>query len=566
MLLGGRTICGLKSLKWIYQHTLNSVWFGITMMVLVGLYIAVGSGMTSVRAAFEMSDLEFFAAWPLKLLMVLLVLNLTCVTLERIPLTPPRYGVWCVHAGIITLILGMATYYNRKIEGTTLIPVGQTATRFYDNQMRMLYVRLNDRDASAHTLPGLPRFHSYPVSANTEEKFAGWGLTGLEPMYQRTPVGQIAGLKDPLYVDIIGYYPYAQVIDQFVEGRGGNQNGVKITLNAPFMGTSEVEYVVAGDSQHSTTMAGSSEVRLIELGSAEGIAEVVKSAATAEARDPFRLLPKQGAERHTLLGLSGSKELTDVSVAKGRGPVVTKLESGAGEVSVMLGQMKMKAKVERVEGLLRDEHVEEVPASQRTRQGGESGLYQVVVARVRSGGWSAVVPVPFSQYALEPVVQWTGGRVTLPGGNNMELQLQLSNEFLPLPADITLNQFELVHYPGGDERTSLQRDFKSHLTMRDPGSGKMYRGVAHMNHPVYWAGGDWLFFQAAWDMDGQRWTILGVGNRPGVWVMTIGFLMIFFGVGYAFYIKPIIIRRMKAGAIEKAKRVGKKKVVEMAGV
>ena len=35
----------LKLLQFIYRHTLNSVWFGISMMLLVGLYVAIGSGM-----------------------------------------------------------------------------------------------------------------------------------------------------------------------------------------------------------------------------------------------------------------------------------------------------------------------------------------------------------------------------------------------------------------------------------------------------------------------------------------------------------------------------------------
>ncbi|HSV13230.1 MAG TPA: hypothetical protein VLI90_03175, partial [Tepidisphaeraceae bacterium] len=50
----------------------------------------------------------------------------------------------------------------------------------------------------------------------------------------------------------------------------------------------------------------------------------------------------------------------------------------------------------------------------------------------------------------------------------------------------------------------------------------------------------------------HHWTILGVGNRPGVRVMILGCCMIVAGVLYAFYAKPYIIRRMKANAIAKA--------------
>src|SRR5690349_1918927 len=111
------------------------------MMVLIALYVAIGSGMPSVRAFFEMSDLEFFNAWPLKVLMGLLVANLAVVTYTRIPFTPPRYGVWCVHAGIVTLIYGAALYYHNKVEGLALVPLKRTAEHYYDASERSLHLR-----------------------------------------------------------------------------------------------------------------------------------------------------------------------------------------------------------------------------------------------------------------------------------------------------------------------------------------------------------------------------------------------------------------------------------------
>src|SRR5688572_21674526 len=119
-------------LQAVLRRTLSSVIFGIGLMVLIALYVAIGSGLTGVRAYFEMNDLQFFNAWPLKVLMVLLVANLITVTFTRIPFTPPRYGVWCVHAGIITLIYGMALYYHNKTEGLALVPVKRSADRYYD--------------------------------------------------------------------------------------------------------------------------------------------------------------------------------------------------------------------------------------------------------------------------------------------------------------------------------------------------------------------------------------------------------------------------------------------------
>src|SRR5439155_14967439 len=111
----------------------------------------------------------------------------------------------------------------------------------------------------------------------------------------------------------------------------------------------------------------------------------------------------------------------------------------------------------------------------------------------------------------------------------------------------------LIPYPGGDTSTrSLMLDFRSTLRVEDPTTGESSTEVAHMNNPVYFGSGSWLFFQAAYDGDERHWTILGVGNRPGVRIMILGCIMIVSGVLYAFYAKPIIIRRMKAKALANA--------------
>ena len=150
----------VKSLRTI-GRLFNSVIFGIALMAGVALYIALGSGLPRLREFFEMNEMQFFNAWPLKLLMLLLLVNLIVVTWIRIPLTPPRYGVWCVHLGIIILILGTSFYYREKVEGLVRIPVGRSADFFYKTGDRALYARVGGRLTAPYPLPSLPRFKNY---------------------------------------------------------------------------------------------------------------------------------------------------------------------------------------------------------------------------------------------------------------------------------------------------------------------------------------------------------------------------------------------------------------------
>ena len=115
--------------------------------------------------------------------MGLLIATLVVVTWKRIPLTPPpRYGVWCVHTGIITLILGTCFYYNLKLEGRVRLfvdpAVGPISTdHFYDKDERSLYLKVNDTPWSWYPLPRLPRFKDYDQSLGNVR---GAGSAGVE--------------------------------------------------------------------------------------------------------------------------------------------------------------------------------------------------------------------------------------------------------------------------------------------------------------------------------------------------------------------------------------------------
>jgi hypothetical protein len=139
-----------------------------------------------------------------------------------------------------------------------------------------------------------------------------------------------------------------------------------------------------------------------------------------------------------------------------------------------------------------------------------------------------------------------------------------------MPARVRLDNFELVKYPGATENSTMHRDFKSTVTITDWTTRAEHVDTAHMNNPIYFGKAPyvpsflnflsaryWTLFQAQWDPNGQRFTVLGVGNRPGVVIMTLGCILMTIGLMYAFYVKPIIIERMKKAAIEKAKAKGK---------
>jgi hypothetical protein len=300
--------------------------------------------------------------------------------------------------------------------------------------------------------------------------------------------------------------------------------------------------------------------------------------------DPEQFMPMNGSEKHTFVTTVDAKgsHLYDVA-SRVNGPgEVTEIPGGAGEVQMRMpgqggapfapfaGPMAdasassanppatqgavMRINVRRADHLIKDVSVAEVPPVQRDRDRGAVGIDQVMKVRVTSGDWHQDVFVPYAQYALEDL--WdeptTSDEVLVPGARQ-PFTLRLGQTARNLPALLTVSHFEAVPYDGARKSGSqIMRDFRSTIEIEDRDTGEKTTGVAHLNHPVYFAGGAWLFFQAQWDPQGQRFTVLGVGNRPGVTVMIGGCVMICVGLLYAFYIKPIVVARMKKNALRRA--------------
>lgn len=640
-------------------------------MVLIALYIAIGSGMPSVREYFEMNELEFFNAWPLKTLMLLLCLNLAVVTWNRIPLTPPRYGVWCIHCGIITLIVSTSLYYHFKFEGRTLIPLNQTASYFYDSGQRALYARVADRQIyGVHALPSLPRFGAYDPDDPSDQL----NRTDLQNIQHFQLLGNSGksgnelsdwlGVSEKVHLDIVGFYPYADVaqdilpdptssdvgIELKVTGQNGETSGsIMLSAGDPSaarqtISTTELEHRNISESSLSLIRESMKQMfRLTvglpnqpqqtldaELGTAYALANgdyevtlnsydpafplfgshepvqaltlhiVSKSPAKNlefwrmilanrplqtdfkmdpaktppfvkgnrqkepldrdlvlgfSFIDPADLMPSQGGEeKHTLL-TAGDNDLLDIHTTF-NSPAQIKDLNQDDRIIFSVDGAPVSAQVHRemVKILTR---VVPTPVAQRQKDDAEAGIKQVIVVRVSCGDWSQDVAVPCNLYAapdpatMEPFDPWTLGSVRIPGSSS-PLQLQLGYFPRPMPALLTLRNFELVHYPGGSGDSGPFRDFRSTLDMQDA-NGEKSVVVTSSNNPIYLDSGRYIFFQAGYDPQ-SRFTILGVGNRPGVDLMVSGCGMIVAGLLYAFYAKPLIIRKMKSAALARAKQ------------
>ncbi|MCH2160934.1 MAG: hypothetical protein MK085_03570 [Phycisphaerales bacterium] len=150
------------------------------------------------------------------------------------------------------------------------------------------------------------------------------------------------------------------------------------------------------------------------------------------------------------------------------------------------------------------------------------------------------------------------------------IELLFSRRRMPLPAEIALEEFAVDAYFGEyqDDRVSANiRDYRSMLRFRDTAEASWSAATpVSMNKPVEY-GGYW-YFQAQWDPPaaaqgpndqaslGLNYTVLGVGNRHGVYIQLAGCIVAVIGMIYAFYIKPIIKQRARRRIYETARGSG----------
>jgi hypothetical protein len=196
---------------------LSSVWLGIVWLCLIAAYVGLGSLLSSWRADLEKTDLQFFDWWPMVTLQVLMLSTLAVVTLRRIRLTIYKLGVWVVHIGVITLVVGCFIYFGGKYEGQVRVYLNQPVHSYYDGTERALYVSRLGPDGKPkappemlHLISGrhaLPYFHSHLKELGN-------------PL--NLPVDTRALAADPvlknLSLKIIGFYPFADMLQTWQDG------------------------------------------------------------------------------------------------------------------------------------------------------------------------------------------------------------------------------------------------------------------------------------------------------------------------------------------------------------
>lgn len=187
----------------------------------------------------EMSELEFYAWWPLRLILVAFVFNMITATVRRIEFTFRNIGVLTVHTGIVTIAMGSVYYSGLKLEGDMLLRagalrpdgkpgVGPPESAFFDNTRSALYINQDSRGWEARVLSGVPRYNNYGlglvgtgtpgesvIEATNRER--PWEAEPSRPLAAGVPDSTLGMVDADLSFRLVGYAPYAEPVEDWVK-------------------------------------------------------------------------------------------------------------------------------------------------------------------------------------------------------------------------------------------------------------------------------------------------------------------------------------------------------------
>lgn len=639
----------------------STIVLGLLWLLLVAVYVAVGSGLANVRAYFEMTDMEFFNAWPMVVLLILLATTLTVVTLRRIRLSIFKAGVWTVHVGILTLITGCFIYFSQKYEGLVRIQLHESVTHYYDSTERALYAyRMDDagkpidKDHAMTRLPKLPIYFEHIPENNTA-------------LNRDVPVALLPRAQ----VRILGYYPAAELregwtiapagVGTATEGVGaanpairvgltmaGEEGGQMLLANSPKGRTLDqdkapfgIEYLRNPSAERLADIARevpgpvAITVRVPGLGIEKTFAAETNKRVVIEGT-PYTLTPKDqmalplvskgyegafsnalsidvaragpatqakaggataatqpAALKFTRMAMFRYPELSPDFVNENgqqkriqarvdhdleivfhdaqrdqfwfvqtgsddkptfelihrlRGGKVERRGVEAGKpLQVQVGPVPLRLGLQQyTPNAVLSSVAEIIPTNRRQQTSTVDAIIQTSLIRlqVTQGDWSrSDIYVPFVQFAstAPPPFGRVPTTVDIPGVGRIGFVFSTTRR--DLPSVLKLTDFQAIKYPGAVQNYA---DYVSTLEVTDKRTGEIEQIVARLNNPA--ANHGLYYFQAAWDGDqlpGVRFTVLGVGNRPGITTMTVGSILIIIGIAYAFYVKPILLRLKK---------------------
>jgi len=490
---------------------LSSIWLGVSLLALILIYSSVLSALAPVRWTLEMTEMQAFRHWLFVGLAGLLFVSLLAATTLRTRWTVSNGGSIVAHLGLLLLLVGATAYFASKVEGDVLVqaPAIEIRATVGDRSGVLDRFRAWPDEIWSRNLPHRPgpltiRVRSVeadgiqPVARATVEVRAGDGDPNLLTLQASTTWQPVSDMLD---LRLVNHPPQQYFYDAerpalYLRPPGASTDILREIPHLPIYHEHySTDEGLLKDS-HGTPVPPRRERPEIMLGSLR-----IPTGWFERWRMPIRVDSS---------GLPFDIEIT------GYVPYALDLRPASGP-----------------DGVVRLEPLVATPEQRRPDVAARamSAIRLRLTGRGEHAGWSETHWCLFSLY---PDVEARPLEVHLPG-EDKPWELVYSRVRHPLGARIAAGRLGVEYFPG---RRGI-RGYHSKI-MIDAGDGP-HAATVHTNHTV--TVGPWTLFQSGFAQDQWSYSILGVGNRVGMPLMQLGWILVAIGCLYAFYVKPVLLRR-----------------------
>ena len=494
---------------------LSSIWLGVALLALILVYSSVISALPPVRWTLEMTEMQAFRHWLFVAPVGLFVVALLTATLFRTRWIPINIGALTAHVGLLLLVGGALVYFAAKVEGNELLQAPEIQVRTNAGGTPMVIDRF--RAGAGETWSrALPRLAGplritvlttepaglQPVAAATVQVQVG----DAAPQTYRLAAGSQAWqpITESLAVGLVTFPPQRSFYDDerpalYINNRGATGEVIAEIQHLPIYH----EHYPRGDGLLHDSLGGEvppvrerPELRLLGLTIPTGWFE------------PWRM-PIDVATP----GLPFTVQIT------GYAPYVLDLRPVLDPNGAVTQEPVLATREER-----------RLDISARSM----SAIRLKFTGRGDKSAWSETRWCPFSLY---PDVDVRPIQVALPG-SDAPWEIIYSRVRHDLGATLATGRLDVEYFPG---RRGI-KGYRSEVMIQPP-AGSPYPATVQTNRTA--TVGPWTLFQSGFAEDHWSYSILGVGNRVGMLPMDIGWIVVTLGCLYAFYVKPVLLRRAR---------------------
>jgi hypothetical protein len=502
-------------------RVVSGVWLGVGL--LLALAVAYGtltlveqfwSGPKSILPAVG----SIYAHWTVLTLTFAACGNLVFATV-RIPVRWDRAGAWCSHLGLMFLALGSIVFWQTRTEGQCFISRERNG-----GWPTMRHFFQSTDEVACHVYDTTMMQSASPLPPTVQTVFDS--PTGMEPVDIDVDIVVPASVApEGVSIKATRIYPRAELRQQWLDDAPRITPAVEIQ----FSHGQETARTIMCQSYEETYRLDLHECIVVFQASEAMSQEEIdrRNAAIAPTTQPSRqffVIHYTGRGQPVLIVGSASGKLHRRPFLPGQ--------------SISPAQAEHPTRITLIRTLdhaRRGINLEVAPETVPDRR-----PEAAIELTIRSGSWKADRVVPYGAYL-------TGRPTTilLPSGRSIYVAFSHRWQELPEPIRITRHEFKTA------PASRMPEDYICDLEI---GSGiHVRRETLKLNLPV--SVGRYRLHQSTWqpkegtsDYTDPSAIILGVADRPGIWLIFVGSIAVCLGFPYAFYVKPLILKSRAGGA------------------